>query len=939
MNIEQRELQEYPYEIAETYRCYTNIKEEDYLSRVLKLEEISQVLVKTLCAVNTRWFLASSIADGNVNAELERFQSPAHGNWKDLFREVCRAISASDSVSPPPLVDAITKFYQAKVPGGAESEVYAAYKKVSEMYGLQLDKKLTSRRLFERLVELRNKFAHGAPQALSPAEREDVANSFHMMLHYLLRGCHFLCSYEVLFIAEVNKKRGGFSYSAKICRGFNINNETLFHPEETSETIEEGELYICSVDRKSSSRPVITWAISLNPYFVLASCTDCKREQVFVFNGRTGTSLVYLSYQCSHYYNHAGLSDEFENIRKLLSGEISRFKVFSGHLLGEALPEERAVLTLQQRLAAERKAIQALQLISESSYEQAQELADQALKEDRDSFQANHALALIYIRYEQLERARKHFEKAIHLSPEHRPSLLGLALVCAELSDLDAADKHLQSLLRVDPTNAEGRSLSLVSLDAVVRISTTVDPIRRQEAADHLVRRIQNAERHRTITIHPYLELLPPWSIVPRLPLPAVISCFLIAAMSYAILALTHIDSWSPIFHFRMGIVGLIIFLGLWYPFAFAKLLRNYFTRLERVALLPTDTFQRWYLAQVAHFFGVANLDEGRGPQPVWDGVGFSVDEPLILRLAKLYPPEHLEKINSLKESYFKTPMALERRLDELTGTKISRAELEACVHSSRSNWRGRQQRIRMGVMSWWSDVRAEWGLIRWVLILTAIGGTLNVLAAHSYFSIKDPTILFFGPFEVYCVVWLIPFFLGSMRLVPEIVKQPVRYHIGLPLSLSLVVLADFYLVLAAFMTPVNVFFFFQHFVWRTHIGATIATVGGFTLSIGAFVIILFGPQFVVAREFGSLKQRKLREYAVSMEKTFNTLLSDSTPEHFKEMQSQNEVMRYITRNLPSTGFSPWSFVAFIVLLLVNLGCFVGYLIAIAQGYWPWLGT
>jgi hypothetical protein len=177
------------------------------------------------------------------------------------------------------------------------------------------------------------------------------------------------------------------------------------------------------------------------------------------------------------------------------------------------------------------------------------------------------------------------------------------------------------------------------------------------------------------------------------------------------------------------------------------------------------------------------------------------------------------------------------------------------------------------------------------------------------------------------------------MRLVPEIVKQPVRYHIGLPLSLSLVVLADFYLVLAALMTPVNVFFFFQHFVWRTHIGATIATVGGFTLSIGAFVIILFGPQFVVASAFGSLKQRKLREYAVSMERTFNDLLSHPSPEGFKNMQSQNEVMRYITRNLPSTGFSPWSFAAFIVLLVLNLGCFVGYLIAIAQGYWPWSGS
>jgi hypothetical protein len=224
-------------------------------------------------------------------------------------------------------------------------------------------------------------------------------------------------------------------------------------------------------------------------------------------------------------------------------------------------------------------------------------------------------------------------------------------------------------------------------------------------------------------------------------------------------------------------------------------------------------------------------------------------------------------------------------------------------------------------------------------VILTAIGSYLNILAASSYFALDDVAILFFGTFEVYAVVWLLPFFLGSLRLVPEIVKQPVRYHIGLPLSLSLVVLADFYLALAALMTPVNIFFFFQHYVWRTHIGAPIATVGGFALSIGSFLLILVGPQVVVARAFASLKQRKLREYAVSMERTFNSLLSHPSEEGFKEMQSQNEVMRYITKNLPSTGFSPGSLVAFIVLLVLNLGCFVGYVIAIARGYWRWPGT
>ena len=939
MNIEQKILQEYPYEIAEPYRSYANFKEEDYSSRIRKLGEIFEVLLKTLCAVNTRWFLASNIADRNVNEEVEKFQDPSLGRWQSLFREVCRAISSSDSVSPPPLVDAIAKFYQARVPGGAQSEVYAAYKKVSEMYDLALENRLSSKGLFDRLGQLRNKFAHGAPQALSREENEVVADSLHTMLHHLLQGCDFLCSYEVLYIESVNKKRGEFRYSAKICRGCQINNDVLFHPGEMSEPIEDAELYICSVDRESTSKPVITWAISLSPYFVLAPCKDCKREQVFVYNLRKGKSLEYLSYQCAHTYDHAGLSDEFEDIRKLLRGEISRTKVFSGHLLGEALPEERAVLTLQERLAAERKATQALQLISEGSYEQAQDLADQALKEDRDSFQANHALALISIRDEQLERARKHFDKAIHLSPEHRPSLLGLALVCAELGDIEAGERQLHSLLRVDPTNSLARSLSQASLSAAVRISTTVDPSRRQEEAERLVQRIQNAERHRTINIRPYLALLPPWSIVARVRLPPVVTSFLIALTFYVALLLWFFNSWDTAFHLRMGIVCLNMFLGMWFPFAFANLLRVYFTKLERVALLPADTFQRWYLSQVAQFFGRLNLGDQGSQQPVRNGEAFRIDDRILRTLVKLYPPQYSTQIESLKESYFKDAMALGKRLDEMTGVSVSRSDLETCVQSATSNLGARIQRIRKDLVQWWHDLRAEWQLIRWILVLTAIAGYLNLIAASFYFPVRDPAILFFGPFEVYTVVWVIPFFLGSIRLVPEIVKQPVRYHIGLPLSLSLGVLADFYLVLAAFMTPINIFFFFQHYVWRTHIGAPIATIGGFTLSIGAFIIILFGPQIVVARAFASLKQRKMREYAVSMEQTFNNLLSHPSDEGFKKMQSQNQVMRYISRNLPSTGFSPASFVVFVVLLVLNLGCFVAYVMAIRKGYWPWQGN
>src|ERR1043165_6508821 len=195
MNVEQRVLGEYPYEIAETYRGYTNLKDEDYSSRILSIVEMFEILLKTLCAVNTKWFLASNIDDGNVNEEVEAFQSPSVGRWQILFRELSRAITSSDSISPPPVVAEIARFYQAKVPGGTQSEVYEAYREVSEMYGLEPSKKLSNRGLFERLGELRNKIqAHGALQALSRTECAVVANSLHKMLGHLLQGCDFLCS-------------------------------------------------------------------------------------------------------------------------------------------------------------------------------------------------------------------------------------------------------------------------------------------------------------------------------------------------------------------------------------------------------------------------------------------------------------------------------------------------------------------------------------------------------------------------------------------------------------------------------------------------------------------------------------------------------------------------------------------------------------------------
>lgn len=98
----------------------------EFVGPVTAISEITQLVVKLPDAVvgapRDLWVTVRlrgpasrkafiKIADENVSKQLEGFQSPSIGQWLGLFREVSRAISSSNSVSPPPLVSEITKFY------------------------------------------------------------------------------------------------------------------------------------------------------------------------------------------------------------------------------------------------------------------------------------------------------------------------------------------------------------------------------------------------------------------------------------------------------------------------------------------------------------------------------------------------------------------------------------------------------------------------------------------------------------------------------------------------------------------------------------------------------------------------------------------------------------------------------------------------------------
>jgi len=907
-----------------TFRKLRHLRDEPPSKQLRQLADVMEVLIKYLAAISCRHYLREGGLDAKINEQLKSFSSPSLGHWVRLLRDTLKA--TRDPAGADPLMAALHDFYFRKLPGGQGHEVFAPAAAVRELvFDPPQNFKLTptNGQLIDLFVKVRNtKLGHGA--TVTEAEYEDLTDGLLPILSHLLTSVEVLKNHPLYFVKEVRFEEQVFIHDLLLCMGRDVEPDKL---ELQKAALNSKEIYTCSLETDDQGETTLKQALSLSPYLILEHCPSCKQQQVFFYNSHRGKRISYLSYQCGHEYVPSEVAAEFDNIRDFLSGKVSLGQLFQGKSFGKEFKEERPAASLADRKRAIDLVEKAKDCLAGELTHEAITFAHQALEIDPDSVEANFCLASAHLLDCELDRSRSRFAEAIRLNPEHGPSLLGLGLVSLELDDTEGAVNHLKHLLKVDPTN----QMAAAFLDSAPSYSPAVSEDRsvtaNRAACVMLLEQITAEARTDEIRIESYLETLPPWSWIARLPFPPLFGAIGFALASYAFVLICNIGRWDSILLMRFGVMTLLIFIGAWFPFVYSRLFTAYFHKLRRSVLLPTDTFKRWYLAQIARFWGSANLEIGTAPRRELRVDGDSLSA---LRDHDL-PASLIEKLEAVEDENFQGEQALRESLEVDDATW---AEHRALIRQElgREEHRGPWQRFT-------GTLRKDAHIVAPFLAMATLCAGINISCGYALypieFSIPILSIYVVAILEMYMILWQFTMAFSSFRIIPQIVKQPVRYHLGLPASLSLAPLGGLFLWMAFLTSFDSVLLFAQHYVWRTHENLLLGNIAGNIVMgslIGALVIV---PQVALTWAMITLKQRLLADYSGSMEQAFSAVIENPTKPGFDTLVERDKILRFLKRRLPVFGFTRLSWLAFLAIVVINAVAGAAYLWALLTDFWP----
>jgi hypothetical protein len=120
-----------------------------------------------------------------------------------------------------------------------------------------------------------------------------------------------------------------------------------------------------------------------------------------------------------------------------------------------------------------------------------------------------------------------------------------------------------------------------------------------------LAKQILHRRLRQRLTLQPWLVVLWPWSWIAKRP--AVRSLVFAAAAVMVVLAIGA-GSWHPLYVAKVLITGCALYLSMLANFGVARIYQRLYFRLRRVALMPEDALERWYLARVSNLLGHINL-------------------------------------------------------------------------------------------------------------------------------------------------------------------------------------------------------------------------------------------------------------------------------------------------------------------------------------------
>ena len=575
-----------PFPVAAALKQYRDIRPDRWSDRTGALVSVAETIVKLLAAIAAKSLLTDGAPSEEFRRELAAFGQSSLGHWVALLRTALRSY---EKLPRTDLIEALVRWYQERV--GGDDVVRGAVEELCRIADLSPSQgKLTNAAILDLLALYRNTSAHGS--RLSDEEYRERLAPLQTLVGHLVAGLSFLEGFPLCFVEEVALSEGAYVVAARVSVGREFVQRSFRSPA----AILDGRLYAMRFDGDGAP----AFALDLSPYVLFRHCPTCKGAQVFFYNAVKGRSLQYLSYGCGHHLRLEDPTGDFAGIEEYLAGKIPLDTLLKGKVIGRSVGAVHVGASREGRAKAERLSALGQEMLERGLPTEALRHLAEADRLDPDSAENKLRLALAMLASRQspadvLATARQ----AARLAPDSARFPFALAQLLLLFGMPRASSEELRKAVSLDPAD-QGYREALAALPDVIVDAVEAPPEslegERADERDQLVRRLLEAGNERMPELALWITAMPPWRWIAPRPLVGA------AALMTAVLAVVLGTSWrilSPINVVRLGVIALLCTWGLAAPFVGAKALSAAFARMRGAVTLPTETFSRWFLAEM----------------------------------------------------------------------------------------------------------------------------------------------------------------------------------------------------------------------------------------------------------------------------------------------------------------------------------------------------
>lgn len=241
------------------------------LEKLVSQKDMLELLLHFSAVILLSEYLNSGARNDELDNQIRRrITKPALGDWFNMINEIVNRRSADKEAV---FLNSFLEFFNAK-----------------------------NKRILNDFIAVRNKYVgHGTKH--SDYEYEDIVQRCTVWLNSLLHDFQFITRFLVCFVLNMQIIRGSYLYTLKECVG--ANPQLLNSTRPLDLMLNTYEMHLIDVEAEPLK------SLSLYPFIILESCSDCRQPEIFFYSKHTGNQLHYISYKTGHWATREDLVPDF----------------------------------------------------------------------------------------------------------------------------------------------------------------------------------------------------------------------------------------------------------------------------------------------------------------------------------------------------------------------------------------------------------------------------------------------------------------------------------------------------------------------------------------------------------------------------------------------------------------------------------------------------